>query len=166
MGPRRIQIEITHAPFDNSMRPILDTASGYRDSFLQEVMNTPSGQPLPEPDPKLMQMEPWAAAVGFGNTDKEFDSVTLVKSLSDRYRFSVTPEALLHIIDELEYQESYCKELQWAGCSEDALMWSAQERSCRSNLKRIRASYNDNSPHYTEQGEPLPTTCPPSRHTY
>ena len=163
VASRRIEIEITHAPFDNSMRAILDDASGYRDSFLHRVMDTPSGEPLPEIDPKLMQLEPWAAAV---RGDEEFDSVTLVKSLSDRYRFSVTPEALLHMIDELEYQESYCKELQWAGDPQDALMWSAHERSCRSNVKRIRASYNDNSPYYTEQGEPLPTTCPPSRHTY
>ncbi len=141
-----ITVEITDATL-SQLRNIFDTAWKYSESFLNKVMETPSGEPLPTPDPKLLEMEPWANCRWGDNEEwtayRGWASVRHIKSLSNKVPFKATEAAVEHMIEELEYQEGYCKELQWAGDSQDALMWSRTERSVRANRhKMIQALYD------------------------
>ncbi len=141
-----ITVEITDATLFQ-LRAIFDDAQGYSDSYLARIMGTPNGEPLDEVDPKLLEMEPWANCRWGDNEEwtayRGWASVRHIKSLSNKVRFKATEAAVEHMIEELEYQEGYCKELQWAGDSQDALMWSRTERSVRANRhKMIQALYD------------------------
>tara|TARA_Y100000590_G_C15659688_1_gene992085 strand:+ start:421 stop:858 length:438 start_codon:yes stop_codon:yes gene_type:complete len=138
VASRRIEVEITCGILDYVMNPILDDAHGYRMDHTETDKHF---------DSKLFELDPWSRAIkGRANIPGQIDelpSVHLVKALSDRYRFSVTQEALENIIDELDYQETYCMDMRWAGDPDEILKWNAYERSARSNANRLRAKLED-----------------------
>jgi len=141
-----ITVEITDATLFQ-LNSIFDDASGYSESYLARIMETPNGEPLEEVDSKLLQLEPWANCRWGDNEEwtayRGWPSVRHIKKLSNKVRFKATAAAVEHMIEELEYQEEYCKELQWAGCSEDALMWSRTERSVRANRQKMAQALYD-----------------------
>ena len=143
VASRRIEVEITSGILTYVMDPILDDAHGYRWNMEQcGVTENDKGF-----DNKLFELDPWSRAIkGRNNVPGELDelpSVHFVKQLSDRYRFSVTQEALEDMIRELDYQETYCMDMRWAGDPDEVLKWNAYERSARSNADRLRAKLEE-----------------------